>query len=439
MRSSRRWPTATPALRKPSTPARPARCSTAGSRSAAAWPPPCRPARRSDLGAQAEGEGGLQVVPAVRAERDVGLGVRHAGDLVQPARYDVGEFLVRPDPDHRHHVELAGDRVDLADLGDLGDHLGDLGNALDLCPHQNDRGDHRMPPRLSRPDCAALQIALPDRPARSRCPVERAGAYATTSGQALSCFSVRMPRCASLRISQPSTSAVARASASARWLGAVRAPKNPASVPSLQSGTSSGSITRLASMTVSSTVKPGQASPQSLHPATRKPRSNGALCATSTHPVAKSSSPGSTALSRGAAASIQSVIPVRSAMLGGTGTPGLTSEANSPCRTNSARREPPAFRSPFTRTAPISVIAAAPGDHPVVSRSTTANSRRPSSTSPSPSSPAPACPAPACPAPASGPRAGGAPPHPPGTRVITSGMITLTTVKPPSDISPPPR
>src|SRR6266571_542139 len=373
MRSSRRWPTATPALRKPSTPARPARCSTAGSRSAAAWPPPCRPARRSDLGAQAEGEGGLQVVPAVRAERDVGLGVRHAGDLVQPARYDVGEFLVRPDPDHRHHVELAGDRVDLADLGDLGDHLGDLGNALDLCPHQNDRGDHRMPPRLSRPDCAALQIALPDRPARSRCPVERAGAYATTSGQALSCFRVRMPRCASLRISQPSTSAVARASASARWLGAVRAPKKPASVPSLQSGTSSGSITRRASITVSSTVKPGQVSPQSPHPATRKPRSKGALCATSTQPTANSRRPGSTSPS--------------------PSSPGGPS-----------RRHP--GRTPFSAC---------------------------------PFSPAPACPAPACPAPASGPRAGGAPPHPPGTRVITSGMITLTTVKPPSDISPPPR
>ena len=50
-------------------------------------------------------------------------------------------------------------------------------------------------------------------------------------------------------------------------------------------------------------------------------------------------------------------------MPGGTGMPGLTSEANSPRR-----------RPPRTRTAPISVIAAAPGDQPVVSRSTTANS-----------------------------------------------------------------
>ena len=66
-------------------------------------------------------------------------------------------------------------------------------------------------------------------------------------------------------------------------------------------------------------------------------------------------------------------------MPGGTGTPGLTSEANSPCRTNSPGRSPHRW-PPRTRTAPISVIAAAPGDHPVVSRSTTANSTWLSST-----------------------------------------------------------
>src|SRR5271165_3095741 len=176
-----------------------------------------------------------------------------------------------------------------------------------------------------------------------------------------------MPRFASRRISQPSTSAVARASASARWLGVVLARKNPASVPSLQSGTSSGSITCLASMTVSSTVKPGQASPQSPHPATRKPRSNGALCATSTQPRAKSSRPGSTAPSRGAAVSIQSVIPVRSAMPGGTGMPGLTSEANSPCRTNSpCRRPPPPPPPPLPPPPPPPPVPPPPPPHPPV-------------------------------------------------------------------------
>ncbi len=58
------------------------------------------------------------------------------------------------------------------------------------------------------------------------------------------------------------------------------------------------------------TVKPGQVSPQSPQAARRKARSNGALCATRTQPCAKLSSPGSTEATRGAAASIQSVIPV---------------------------------------------------------------------------------------------------------------------------------
>ena len=199
-------------------------------------------------------------------------------------------------------------------------------------------------------------------------------------------------------------------------------------------------------------MKPGQASPQSPHPATRKLRSNGALCATSTQPRAKSSSPGSTAASRGAAASIQSLIPVRSAMPGGTGTPGLTSEANSPSR-----------RPSRTRTAPISVIAAASGDHPVVSRSTTANSTRLSSTSassPRPSAPAQSRPRPSGPGPSGPRRLSGRPsgstrpsgsaracasrasdtaPHPLGAHAAAPGLITPTKVNPPTDISSPPR
>jgi hypothetical protein len=82
-------------------------------------------------------------------------------------------------------------------------------------------------------------------------------------------------------------------------------------------------------------------------------------------------------------------------MDGGTGIPGLTREANSPCR-----------RPPRTRTAPISVIAAASGDQPVVSRSTTANSSS----------------------------ASGTPPYAAGGRVATSGLITPTKVNPATDI-----
>src|SRR6266567_1932946 len=121
------------------------------------------------------------------------------------------------------------------------------------------------------------------------------------------------------------------------------------------------------------------------------------------------------------------------------------------------REPPPTSPSPFTRTAPISVIAAAPGDQPVVSRSTTTNSRSPSSTSASPPSPGPrpSSPRPSGPRPlnrclsssasanspgpasssrASGSRANDAPPHPFGARVMTPGLITLTKVKPPTDI-----
>ena len=49
-----------------------------------------------------------------------------AGDLVDPAGDDVGERLVLAHPHHRDQVDLAGDRVDLADPVQGGDGLGDL-------------------------------------------------------------------------------------------------------------------------------------------------------------------------------------------------------------------------------------------------------------------------------------------------------------------------
>ena len=156
---------------------------------------------------------------------------------------------------------------------------------------------------------------------------------------------------------------MARASASARWHGIVDAPKNDASVLSLQSGTSPSPSTCLATVTVSSTVKSGQRSPQSPQAELRKPRSKGALWAVSTRPPAKLSKAGSASPGCGAAATIWLVIPVRASMSPGTGTPGLTSVVNSPS-TRPAR----------IRTAPISVILASAGDQPVVSTSTTANS-----------------------------------------------------------------
>ena len=65
---------------------------------------------------------------------------------------------------------------------------------------------------------------------------------------------------------------------------------------------------------------------------------------------------------RGAGATIVSVMPVRTAMNGGIGSPGLTSVWNSPSTS-----------PPRTFTAPISVIAHDCGLPPVVSRSTTTN------------------------------------------------------------------
>src|SRR6202041_458138 len=149
--------------RTPWTPAPPATCWTAGSKPVTAWTPRAAdPA--SGVGAQAEGERGLQVVPGVGTERDVRLGVRAAGDLVQPAGDDVGEFLMAADPDHGYQVELSGDRVHLADLGDLGDHLGHLGNALNVGSHQDDRGDHWTPPRLSWPGSHGWRLRYYVRP-----------------------------------------------------------------------------------------------------------------------------------------------------------------------------------------------------------------------------------------------------------------------------------
>src|ERR1700734_3116641 len=65
---------------------------------------------------EAEGEGGLEVVAAIGAERDVGLGVGHPEDLVEAAGYDIGKFLMGAHPHHGDQVELTRHRIHLADL-----------------------------------------------------------------------------------------------------------------------------------------------------------------------------------------------------------------------------------------------------------------------------------------------------------------------------------
>ena len=102
--------------------------------------------------------------------------------------------------------------------------------------------------------------------------------------------------------------------------------------------------------------------PVCSHAARRKPRSNGALWATSTAPRANSRKAGSTAAIRGAAVTIIVVMPVSTLMYGGISHPGSTSVWNSP-----------STWPPRTFTAPISVIAQSLGEPPVVSRSTTTN------------------------------------------------------------------
>ena len=95
--------------------------------------------------------------------------------------------------------------------------------------------------------------------------------------------------------------------------------------------------------------------------------SKGALWATRTDPRANSRKAGSAVWIRGAVRTIESVMPVSTAMNAGIGAPGLTSVCSSPS-TWPAR----------TLTAPISVMAALAGDPPVVSRSTMTNVTSPS-------------------------------------------------------------
>ncbi len=180
-----------------------------------------------------------------------------------------------------------------------------------------------------------------------------------SSWTASSSASVLTPAARSLDSRPMSTSAVASASASARCRGVVRAPKNAARVDSLQLGTSSSPSTQRASSTVSSTGKSGQGRSQAWHAAVRKPTSNGALCAVSTQPRAKARKAGSTSASGGAAATIASLMPVSAATRSGIAPPGLTSDENCP-----------SWWPALILTAPISVIRATPGVHPVVSMST---------------------------------------------------------------------
>src|SRR5690606_22092246 len=83
------------------------------------------------------------VVRVVGAEGNVGVGADHTGNLVEPVRDDLGDLLVPADPHHGHQIDLAGDRVDLADPVECGDLFGYLGNPGDVGVDEHDRGDQR--------------------------------------------------------------------------------------------------------------------------------------------------------------------------------------------------------------------------------------------------------------------------------------------------------
>src|SRR6478752_2716276 len=158
-----------------------------------------------------------------------------------------------------------------------------------------------------------------------------------------------------------STSAVACASASARWHGRTVVSNRSASVPRFIRGRRP-SRSRRASATVSITGAASRRPSSRDSSASTKPTSKRALWATSTAPSANSRNCGSALAIRGAPRRSRVWIPVMRVIVDGTGTPGSTSRSSSPTCSN-----------PCKRTAPISTIRDTPGRVPVVSRSNTTN------------------------------------------------------------------
>ena len=157
-----------------------------------------------------------------------------------------------------------------------------------------------------------------------------------------------------------STSTVACASCRARWSGVTVALNSRAREPSRWFGTSSRLTSWRARWTVSTTGKRGQSRSARAQAALRNEMSNPALWATSTDPAANSRKATRAGSTRGASRTIASVMPVRTEMNAGIGSPGLTNVWNSPSTS-----------PPRTLTAPISVMPHSVGLPPVVSRSTT--------------------------------------------------------------------
>ena len=235
--------------------------------------------------------------------------------------------------------------------------------------HQNDRGDHLLPPLAPCPEpsgvayrCSAAGLADPSGPRRPGSRAAGCRAAARSAGAELGERSVRRPR----------TAGPAGPPARPRWPGRRPARDGGAGrcAEELRQGgqLAVGHLVlgeqQRASSTVSTTGEPASAARVPAHAAVRKPTSNGALCAVSTQPRAKARKPGSTAAGRRRAATMASLMPVSAAMSAGIAPPGLTRAANSP------RIRPPLHpdRADLGDPRPS-------GDQPVVSTSTTTKSR----------------------------------------------------------------
>ena len=201
-------------------------------------------------------------MPGVRPEGNVGLGVSDTGHLIHCAGDHVTQLFVAAYADHRYQVELTGHGIDLAHRGDLRDRLRGFRDACHICLDQNDCGDHgsSVPP-LSSPLAAGCggRPLWPLRPGQG-----------ARLGRRLSPW----------RRGAPGGTAQC-------WRR-----NTSASVASRQSGTSSGPSRRRARTAVSSTATGGQRMRFAAQAAVRKPRSNGALCATSTQSLAKARNAG---------------------------------------------------------------------------------------------------------------------------------------------------
>ena len=84
----------------------------------------------------------LEVVARVGLECDVGLGLRDAGDLGDPPRHDVGEFIVLARADHRDEVEITCHRIHLGNAVHCRECLAELRERAAFGRDEDDRRDH---------------------------------------------------------------------------------------------------------------------------------------------------------------------------------------------------------------------------------------------------------------------------------------------------------